>query len=62
MSKKGWKDIPIGGLIAKGGTARDYRPAIGLRPSRYGMNPNVSTVYCAGYIVLIHVCWLRMAR
>lgn len=25
MTKKGWKDIPIGGLIAKGGTARDYK-------------------------------------
>ena len=23
--KKGWKEIPIGGLIDKGGTARDYK-------------------------------------
>jgi len=23
--KKGWKEIPIGGIIAKGGTAKEYK-------------------------------------
>ena len=49
--KKGWREIPIGGLIDKGGTAREYktgdwRTFIPVRDEAKCINCMICWVYC----------------
>ena len=55
-SKKGWRKIPIGGVIAQGGTAREYKTGewrnfIPVRDKEKCINCMICWVYCPDFAI-----------
>ena len=59
---KGYKEIPIGGIIHKAGIQKSIGPGIGEASNLFGTKKDAFTASYAGFSVPIQPSSLKMAR